>query len=928
MAFTTAEVNTWFQTIDGLPATTAPIPTNLSTAYTAELNAGTASPAQIQANLENFPVNPLPPPPNIATDTFYRTSVAQFVLREFQAAWGAVPNSTQFDAWVQRVIADPADVEGGGGMSLALAGTPEFLNEYGLSSSTQLATTGFINQLSANLGVVPGAGAFLNVGLPVWEVLQNFATSPKVIASLETPIASFQNLLLAGGTFPTGSILTLGPGGALNLTTGIDTPTAGFSGGHGATATAAGATFVAAPGTNVLGLSNTLNAGDDLVATGAALGDSTLNYTAVDSVAGNPADAVGVTMSGVNAAVVTVLAAGGALVSGTITGLTAATLAAGSVGDVQFGAPGNGLNTALATVNVNAAHDLTATMTAAALAAAPTGVVNVNGGVVGAGATLDVDGAAIGYASLTVHSAGPGGTTTNDLALNTNATNTATITIDPTSTEALTISGTALNIDNLHTFTGTGTTVGLNVTFTNPDGLGHVDATGGSGVNTFTFDDVTLGATAGDASFTSASTVDGGTGTTNTLGIQADTGAILLTGVGPNITDIQTIVHTTDAAGQTGALTADLALAGSATTFDLAGDYMLEGVTVTDITNAMTVEYSGSGAELTLVHATPGAGQFINFTMDQTATGGTLDLPELTVAAQTPALNEVNLDSTGSAATNEIFNIIGVAANITVTGGTPLLLGNEGNPYEFTGASTTGGGAVIDASADTGGVDVWLGEEFTPNFPNPTQTFIAGTGENTANLLNYEATVVDFSHGGTDTVNFTQPRDSGLGLLSNNPAVDGSPELYNSVVGWTTALDTIHITNGGLMNDLNFTNGGLVPAGATTAILNFTTGSTENASAVADNWIKINTPTTTTGATANAGFDSAIGAAGVITTSAPATSYLASFYDSTNGQAVFVTTASNATDHITNANTVDVIGLIHMSAADYAALGTSSVHFA
>ena len=71
------------------------------------------------------------------------------------------------------------------------------------------------------------------MGLPVWEVLQNFVDSPKVIASLESPIANFQNLLLAGGTFPTGSILTLGPGGNLALTTGVDTPTTGFSGGHG-----------------------------------------------------------------------------------------------------------------------------------------------------------------------------------------------------------------------------------------------------------------------------------------------------------------------------------------------------------------------------------------------------------------------------------------------------------------------------------------------------------------------------------------------------------------------------------------------------------------------------------------------------------------------------------------------------------------------
>jgi hypothetical protein len=320
--------------------------------------------------------------------------------------------------------------------------------------------------------------------------------------ALAAPIANFQNLLLnaaPGAPPPAGNILTLpgASGSNLNLTTGIDTPTTGFSG-HGATATQAGAVFVAAPGSNVLGASNTLNAGDNLVATGAALGNSTLNFTAVDSATGNQPDVVGLTMTGVSGAVVTVLA-GNASLSGTITGLTAATLAAGSVGDVQFGAVGNGLNTALTNVTVNAAHDLTATMTAAALAAAPTGTVNVNGGVVGAGASLQVDGSTIGYSALTVNSAGPGGTTTNGLTLDTDATNTATITA--TGAEFLTLGGTALDIHNLHTFTGNGATAdtgGLNVFFTNDDGLGQVAATGGSGVNTFEFGD---NATTGAATF-------------------------------------------------------------------------------------------------------------------------------------------------------------------------------------------------------------------------------------------------------------------------------------------------------------------------------------------------------------------------------------------------------------------------------------------
>jgi hypothetical protein len=921
MAFTTAEVNTWFQTIDGLPATTAGIPANLATAYVAELNSvpPTASEPQIQAQLEN---QTAPPPNNVATDTFYRTSVAQFVLREFQAAWGVVPNTTQFDAWVARVIANPASVETGGGMSQALAGTQQFLNTYGLQPG-QLATTGFINQLLVNLGLNPAThpGAFLNVGQPVATVLQNFVTSQPVIASLNTPIVNFQNLLLAGGTFPTGSILTVGPGGALNLTTGVDTPTTGFSTGNGATATAAGATFSALPGTNVLGASNTLNAGDDLVATGAALGDSTLNYTAVASANGNPPVAVGVTMNGVSTAVITNLHAAVAGFSGTITGLTTATEGAGSVGNVRFGTAANALNTALTTVNVNAGHELTAFMTAAALAAAPTATVNVNGGVVGAGADLEVATGNLGYASLTVNSAGPGGTTTNALALDTNATNTATITA--TGAEFLTLTGNALDIHNLHTFTGAGATPdtgGLNVTFTNDDALGNVTATGGSGVNTFTFDD-TL---AGLASFTTLSTVNGGTGTTNTLGIEADTGAILLTGVGPNITHIATIEHTTDAAGQTGALTADLSLMtlSSATTFDLAGDYNAL-VTVNNITAAQTVEFSGTSApqpgptdNLTLVHAAPATGQVFNFEMSQNAPtppGGTLDLGQLTVLLVAPVTSQqVNFLSTGNATNNEINNVSLVDANITITGATHYQLGDSGpDGYVFQTPTASG---VIDASAATGGGEVWLGNTAL-NSPFATQTFIAGTGTNIAHIFNPGGDLVDFSKGGTDTVEFALGTQPGAADLLTNPM-----HFFNQVVGFVGATDSINFSVGG--NPIDYTDTAAPVLGTDPTLVSNFTGVSQNLSIPGNHFNFIDFTSTTgnfTGETPQAAFVSAIGGAAI--TTAGGTSLL-SFYDAATHQAVLATT----TGSISNASAINVVGLIGESAADYAHIATN-LHF-
>ena len=186
----------------------------------------------------------------------------------------------------------------------------------------------------------------------------------------------------------------------------------------------------------------------------------------------------------------------------------------------------------------------------------------------------------------------------------------------------------------------------------------------------------------------STSSVDGGAGT-NQLVIQANHGAILDVGAAPfvpgsNIVNIQTVVHETDGVA-TANLTADLVALGSATTFDLAGNYNLHNVSVTDITNAQTVEYSGTGLNhLTLLHAAPGLGDIINFEMSQDAAGGTLDLRQLIVAAQVPALDQIDLNSTGNAALNEINDVSTVAANILVTGATSLQLGNNaGNAYDL-----------------------------------------------------------------------------------------------------------------------------------------------------------------------------------------------------------------------------------------------------
>ena len=97
------------------------------------------------------------------------------------------------------------------------------------------------------------------------------------------------------------------------LTQNIDSPTAGFSSSptgtpllNGFTATLANTTFQALPVVTALGLANnTLNIGDDLEATGAAAGATSLVYTTTPMAAANPAFAQNVTMNGVNQATIT-----------------------------------------------------------------------------------------------------------------------------------------------------------------------------------------------------------------------------------------------------------------------------------------------------------------------------------------------------------------------------------------------------------------------------------------------------------------------------------------------------------------------------------------------------------------------------------------------------------------------------------------------
>jgi hypothetical protein len=739
-----------------------------------------------------------------------------------------------------------------------------------------------------------------------------------------------------------------GPPTSLVLTVGVDTPTQGFTSGKGATATVAGQTFVATPAGNPpLGVTNTLNAGDDLEATGAAAGNAVLQYSAIASII-NPPFATDVIMNGVQTALITNNAGAGitAGFTGNITGLTQVA-ASGTGGPIALGTPAQGLNTALSQISISGGTAavpqlFTAWMTAAALGGAKD-AATVNALTTDAIVDLNVTGGSTnGYETLTVNSAGTG---PNFVALGV-GTAKSTATIIETGAQNLTLvgdlaAGSGMNIANLHTYNGKAGTGNQIVRF---DGVGNVAATGGSKDDTFVFDNT--GNLPGPT-FTKDSSVDGGAGM-NELEIAATQGALLGAGVGPNITNIQVIEHRAGDGfpGMTGDLTVDMSRAGSATELDLVATYNNAfTVTVTNLTNAQTVLFEGAQGNLILQHAAGGLANVINFTMaadgETPPPPGDLTLNSLTVAPAA-GLVALNITSAGNATGDNIIpNVRNVDVSVAITGAHHLTTGNDlGGSYDFLGG-------IISATTDMGGVQAFIGNsEGAPNQANPpptqwTQQFFGGPGNDVVNLLNFAGERVDFTTGGNDAVDFTQARFNGGGKLTNAAPFAIADTLYNDVFGFTQANDTILITNsvpfapGGALFS---TNGVVVPIGAAAPIVStpllFVTNGVENAAGLADNWIDIITPIGGAGLTVAQGLQTAIGATGAITVNG-GHPFLVSYFDLADQQAVFATIQSNAAaplNVITAADAVNpifvgVVGIVHMSQADYAALTNNNLHF-
>src|SRR5579883_1020348 len=232
--------------------------------------------------------------------------------------------------------------------------SPSDLTAFQIQQQTAInraAVSGFYADATvSNPALIPAA-----VGDAAWVASQNallgITNDPATVAAEEAQITAANN----------NPALITGQAVVFNLTPGVDT----------FTTSAKGAVFNALPAAGTLGLTNTLNTGDTLTDT---KGDGTLNVTDVFATAGllaNPPFATGVTMSGIstlnisNQARAIIFGAIKAGFQGNVTGLTTVNDNA-SLGAVQLGNTGQGLNTALTAVNINQFAG-----TPTALAAAP-----------------------------------------------------------------------------------------------------------------------------------------------------------------------------------------------------------------------------------------------------------------------------------------------------------------------------------------------------------------------------------------------------------------------------------------------------------------------------------------------------------------------------------------------------------------------------
>jgi hypothetical protein len=223
----TSEIDAWYQAIQYRTP-----PASELAQFNAQLQAGIITTAQAVSQIE--------------ASSFTQTYVDP-VIREYQAAFGRVPDQAGAAYWVGQVAANPANLAV---LSTTFANSAEFMTDYGASATTPASST-LVTALYTNvLGRAPDAAGLAywsNSGLDAAQLLQAFAQSSEFITDTTPYVIQFQNAEVAGNPPTSGSIYSQTiPGGipayTYNITYGAPTTFTftGTAGGVPVTGTVAG----------------------------------------------------------------------------------------------------------------------------------------------------------------------------------------------------------------------------------------------------------------------------------------------------------------------------------------------------------------------------------------------------------------------------------------------------------------------------------------------------------------------------------------------------------------------------------------------------------------------------------------------------------------------------------------------------------------
>jgi len=203
--YTAANVNAWYQAITS--STTATLSSADVATYVASLNSGVLTQDQVVSALE--------------ADSFTQ-NYTNVIIREYQAAFGRVPDQAGLAYWVGVVASSSTALSN---IATIFADSAEFNARYGATATTT-AGSALVTALYTNvLGRAPDAAGlayWVAQGLTASQLLTIFAQSTEFVQNTAAGIITFQNLEVAGTPQTSGSLPVVTPTTSYTLTTGVD----------------------------------------------------------------------------------------------------------------------------------------------------------------------------------------------------------------------------------------------------------------------------------------------------------------------------------------------------------------------------------------------------------------------------------------------------------------------------------------------------------------------------------------------------------------------------------------------------------------------------------------------------------------------------------------------------------------------------------